>query len=235
MEKNFSHSVIYLYEKNAKYYNITALILVGLIALLFVYKYWYKEPREQEAAGAVYHIQYEFGKNDTSVAHYNLILNGETGKFRGALFLADNFSDTKSGNLAKYYAGYAYYRIGKQDKALEYLEGCSLDDDLLNGKVLALQADVYADKNEFHKAADIYSKAYYLLKDNLLFGPLYALRSGILFSKAKEEGKAISIYEDALAAYPHETISAEVNALVAPNVFDEIKRNLEMIQPLTSQ
>ena len=80
---------------------ITAVIaLVVIIAGVFLYKTYVSGPREVEASTAIAKGQQLFQASD-----YQKALNGDSASFKGFAKLADEYSSTKAGNLAKLYAG----------------------------------------------------------------------------------------------------------------------------------
>ena len=61
---------------------------------------------------------------------FNLALNGD-GQYLGFIDVADEYSWTKTGKLANYYAGLCYLHLDEYVNAIEYLEDFSSDDIIL--------------------------------------------------------------------------------------------------------
>ena len=55
---------------------------------------------------------------------------------------------TESANLAATYAGICYYRLGKYDNAIKYLNQFSGDDKLVSFSVLGTIGDCYVKKDK---------------------------------------------------------------------------------------
>ena len=85
-------------EKNQKMIVNVVLVLVVIIAGYFGYNRFIAEPHAQEAANQIFGAQNYFEKDS-----FNLALNGD-GNVLGFIEIADKYSSTPSGNLAKYYA-----------------------------------------------------------------------------------------------------------------------------------
>src|SRR5205814_904012 len=102
-------------------------ILIVLGAIVVIVGGWYgyqsfiAEPKEQQAADAIYKAEQNFAKDSLKAA-----LNGE-GTTRGFLYVIKNYDGTKSSNLAKYYAGVCYLRTGDFNNAVKYLKDFSTD------------------------------------------------------------------------------------------------------------
>jgi hypothetical protein len=86
-----------------------------LVGGWYGYKNYIVAPKETEAQNAMWKAEQYFREDSL-----NLALNGD--KFnRGFLYIINNYGSTKSGNLAKYYAGVCYLRTGNFNKAVENL------------------------------------------------------------------------------------------------------------------
>ena len=94
-------------EKNQKMIVNVVLVLVVIIAGYFGYNRFIAEPHAQEAANQIFGAQNYFEKDS-----FNLALNGD-GNVLGFIEIADKYSSTPSGNLAKYYAGLSYLYMGE--------------------------------------------------------------------------------------------------------------------------
>ena len=139
-------------EKNQKMIVNVVLVLVVIIAGYFGYNRFIAEPHAQEAANQIFGAQNYFEKDS-----FNLALNGD-GNVLGFIEIADKYSSTPSGNLAKYYAGLSYLYMGEYQNAIQYLEKFSSDDLLLSNLAKANIGDAYMQLGEYRKAAENYSR-----------------------------------------------------------------------------
>ena len=77
-------------------------VIVGVIALVIGFQNLYIEPLEKEAQTDIYMAELYFQKDS-----FNLALNGD-GQYLGFIDVADEYSWTKIGELANYYAGLCF-------------------------------------------------------------------------------------------------------------------------------
>src|SRR6476469_6840668 len=102
-------------------------VLIGLTVIIVAVAGWYgyKEyivkPKEERASDAMFRAEQYFAMDSS-----NLVLNGD-GQGRGVLDVINNFSGTKEANLAKYYAGVSYLKLGDFNNAVTYLKDFSTD------------------------------------------------------------------------------------------------------------
>ena len=104
-------------------------VLGGLLALCigwWGYKTLIVEPKQKEAVDAMWQAQMMFDRDS-----FKLALENPGGGAEGFLAIIDNYSGTKAGNTAKYYAGVCYLQTGDFDNAIAQLESFDADGDLL--------------------------------------------------------------------------------------------------------
>ncbi|MBC8046447.1 MAG: hypothetical protein H7Y00_06605 [Fimbriimonadaceae bacterium] len=118
------------------------LIIVG-IGGYFGYKELFLKPKTQQADNKISYPQNFFTKDS-----FQLALNGD-GINGGFLQIADDYGMTKSGNLAKYYAGVCYLKAKDFDSAIKYFEDYKPKTDELAGLTYILLCIEYAEKNVF--------------------------------------------------------------------------------------
>jgi tetratricopeptide (TPR) repeat protein len=169
-----------------------AIIVVVVVVLgSLAYQKFIVEPTEAEAANELNQAQMYFknaieasGKNAKD-SLYTLSLDGGNGKF-GFTDIASQYSGTKSGNLANYYAGMSYFKLSNYEKAIEYLDAFSSDDELLMPMAQGTIADAFQQIGQTDKALDYYEKAANL-RSNSFTTSKYLLKAAIT---AIELGKA---------------------------------------------
>ncbi len=165
---------------------IIAIIII--IAAFFAYKYLYLAPREEKAEAAIFKGEEYFGQDA-----YQVALNGDNAGYKGFIRVADEFSGTKTANLAKAYAGICYAQLGKYNEALKSLSDFDGDDQMVSPAILGALGNCYAQLNQLDKATstllDAAKKA-----DNNTLSPIYLLQAGLIMEK---QGK----YADAIEAY----------------------------------
>lgn len=165
---------------------VVAIIII--IAAFFAYKYLYLAPREEKAEAAIFKGEEYFGQDA-----YEVALNGDSIGYKGFVKIADEFSGTKTANLAKAYAGICYAQLGKYSEAEKFLSGFDGDDQMVSPAILGALGNCYAQLNQLDKAIstlmDAAKKA-----DNNTLSPIYLLQAGLIM---EQQGK----YADAIDAY----------------------------------
>ncbi len=173
-------------NKNSIIAFIAAIIVI--IAGVMLYKHYISEPREQKAAIAIFKGEEYFGANEFEKA-----LNGDSLGYAGFIKIADEYSNTKSGKLAKAYAGISYAQLGKYEEAIKYLSDFDGEDQMVGPAALGALGDSYAQLNQLDKATATFLKAADQADNNTL-SPIYLKKAGAIF---EVQGK----YEDAVKAY----------------------------------
>jgi len=175
------------YENNRRNANIGLVSLIVLVAGFIYYKSYYMPARENEAAGQLFMAEKYFEKDSM-----NQVLKGD-GKYPSAIDVAEEYGNTKAGNLARFYVGRAYMSKKDFKNALEYIEKTSFDDEIMAAVVIGLKGDCQSELGEHAKAAETYMKAA-STRDNLFTSPNYLMKAGLHFEETKN-------YESALKAY----------------------------------
>ena len=183
--------------------------LILLLGAYFGYQKLVKEPKELDAAAAIFPAESLFDKmaqtgfNKDTV---NLVLNGgnsEAGNVTGLLKIASKYSGTLNGNRAEYMIGACYLHIKEFDKAIQHLKDVNSNGaSQIEIKKYMLLGSAYAEKqnkeealNAYKKAASINEKDEAFTADALITAAAYA----DIIGKPKE---AIELYQKAQDNYP---------------------------------
>lgn len=129
------------------------------------------------------------------------------GQYVGLESVANEYSGTKAGNLANFYAGVAALKEGQYKAAADYLEDFSSDDLLVQARAYALLGDANLEQNKYKEAADFYNKAANY-NANEQFSPGYLLKEATARELAKDYTGALKAYDRIVTEYP---ASFEVN------------------------
>lgn len=195
-------------ENNQKYitYAVGALIIVTL--LFFGYRKYVSQPKEIEAQKAIYHAEAFFGQDSLDIA-----LNG-SGESLGFLEIIDKYGSTKSGNLARYYAGICYLNKGEYQNAIDYLKKFSADDIIVSGMALGAIGDAYMQLGEIDKAISYYTKA---ANDNSndFNSPTFLLKAGWAYEINKDYSGALKIYQQIKKDFPKTREAQEIDKYIA--------------------
>jgi tetratricopeptide (TPR) repeat protein len=195
-------------ESNQKIltYIIGGIILVVL--LFFGFKKFISAPREKSAQAAMFKAEYYFEKDSLDLA-----LNGD-GESNGFLDIIDDYGFTKSGNLAKYYAGMCYLNKGEYDQAIEYLKKFKSDDQIVKGMALGAIGDAYMSLNKTEKAIDYYLDAADV-NPNDFVSTVFLLKAGWAYEIKRDWKNAKSVYERLKREYPQSREARDIDKYIA--------------------
>ena len=177
---------------------------IVLILGYLAYQNYVQEPKEKEAANelAFPKVYFEDAMNSSVATDslFTLALDGADGKY-GFIDIVANYSNTKAGNLANYYAGISYLRLKKYQEAIEYLENFSSNDELLGPIAKGAIGDAFADINQMDDAFDFYMQAANL-KDNNFSSPLFLFKAGNTAMDLENYSKALAAFKRIKSDYP---------------------------------
>ena len=194
------------YGKQASYVLLAAILVVGGI---FAYRNYVVEPKEKQATEAMFHAEEYFRLDSTRLA-----LNGDNIN-AGFLKVMSKYSGTKAANLAGFYAGSCYLKMGDFNNAVKYLKDFSTPVKLLQVRAYGLLGDAYSEQNKKEEAAEQYKKAgTYFEKDELL-SPEYLFRSGYLYESMGKTQDAIAMYKIIKDKYPNTQRGGEIDKYLA--------------------
>lgn len=175
-------------EDNQKSLTIIVLAIILIVGGYLAYQNFYVKPLEKEALKEMFVAEQYFAKDS-----FNLALNGD-GNYPGFISIADDYSITKGGNLANYYAGICLLRTGKYEKAIEYLQDFESDDKMLAPIANGAIGDAYLEMGKDKEAVDAYEKAIQI-SVNEFTTPIYLLKIGQVYEKMNKTKEALEAYE----------------------------------------
>ncbi|CAN5511303.1 hypothetical protein BH23BAC1_BH23BAC1_41780 [soil metagenome] len=169
----------------------------GIIALaiagFFIYRY-YMENQNTEAQREMFQAVYYFEADSL-----NRALQGDGNNY-GLLEIADRYGRTEAGNLAKYYVGLSYLRLGQYENAIDYLEDFSSNDLLIQARAYSLIGDAHMELNNFSDAARFYMQAADY-RPNKFFTPQYLIKAAIAYERLSDYNRAIQAYDRIIDNY----------------------------------
>lgn len=176
-------------ENNKKSLLIGGLVVVVLAVGMVLYNQYVLEPKKKESQEVLAKIQ-EYFKLDS----FDLVVNGGMG-LKGAVQISSEYSSTKAGNLANYYAGVGYLKLGEYDNAIKYLKKFDANDDMIIGSLaLACIGDAYVEKSEFKEALEYYIQAVdYNI--NELTTPIHARKALNVYIELNNFDEALKLVE----------------------------------------
>jgi tetratricopeptide (TPR) repeat protein len=175
-------------EKNQKILTIVIGSAIVIVLGIFAFQKLFIAPREKTAQGQMFVAQKYFEQDSLNKA-----LNGDA-NYPGFLDIIDEYSMTKSANLAKYYAGIIYLKQGKYEDAITYLKKFDGNDEFVGPLATGGIGDAYMELNQQDKALEYYLKASSQQKNDLTT-PLYLMRAAFVYEDQGKFDKAIEQYE----------------------------------------
>ena len=108
----------------------------------------------------------------------------------------------KSGNRAKAEMGIRLYREGKYQEALEYLDDCSLDDEIASAGVYTLQGDCHVNLEQYDQALKCYKKAVSEADENPEIVPFVLIKEANIYRAQQNYKDEAECYKTILDEYP---------------------------------
>ena len=193
IEETLSKTEQYIENNQENLVRIVGAIVV-VIALFIGYQKLYIAPMEQEAQVDMFMAELYFQKDS-----FNLALNGD-GQYLGFIDIADEYSSTKPGKLANYYAGLSYLNTGDFENAIEYLDDFSSDDIILSSLALGCIGDAYMELEDTDNALSYYENAA-SYTDNEFTTPRYMLKQAMIHESNGDYADALALYKGIEADY----------------------------------
>ncbi|MEN8139579.1 MAG: tetratricopeptide repeat protein [Bacteroidota bacterium] len=185
-------------------------IIMGAVAAVIIviggymsFQTYYMEPMNEEATNELFNAKKYFEQDSLKLA-----LNGD-GQYMGFLDIADDYSMTKSGNVANYYAGVSYLKLGEYENAIEYLDKFSSDDKMVGPVAKGAIGDAFVGLNQLEEALDYYQDAANA-NDNEFTSPLFLFKAGKTAMAINKYGEAQDLFEKIKNEYPK---SAEAESI----------------------
>ncbi|MBN8856537.1 MAG: hypothetical protein BGO55_17220 [Sphingobacteriales bacterium 50-39] len=185
------------------------LVLAILVAGYFGYKNFISEPKEAEANKAIFRAEEYYREDSTKLA-----LNGDNAN-PGFLKVISKYSGTKAANLANFYAGSCYLKLGDFNNAVKYLKEFSSPVKQLQIRAYGLLGDAYSELNKKEEALEQYKKAGTYYEKDEVFSPEYLFRCGALYETMGRTQDAIAMYKIIKDKYPSTPRGAEIDKYLA--------------------
>lgn len=195
-------------QKNQKTLIIVVAAILVVILAIFGLRKWVFQPRETRAAEEMFAAEQWFGQGDFEKA-----LNGDD-TFRGFLGVIDNYGCTKAANLAKYYAGASYLRLGDYDQAIHWLKKYNGKDTFTRPLAKMMLADAYLEQGKTAEAAKLYTAAA-VMDDNYITAPTALFKAGVAYLMLEDNAKALDCFQKVKKNYPESTEWSEIDRYIA--------------------
>jgi len=194
-----------------KYQNVI-LIVVGIIVVVvlgfFGFKRYYLAPKEKDAQGQMFMAEKYFEQDSLKKA-----LNGD-GQYLGFLAIIDEYGITKSANLAHYYAGICYLKLGQYEEALKQLEKFDAGDLVVGPMAKGAMGDAQMELKQVQKAADLYEEAAGMTK-NEFTSPFFLMKAAMAYDELGNLEKALALYKRIKEEYPRSVEGREIDKYIS--------------------
>jgi tetratricopeptide (TPR) repeat protein len=192
MIENLSLEELKAKFNNDKKFKLGTYIVGGILTavlLFFVYRQMIWVPANEKS-------------NDGWWIAMNYISKDSTDQAINVLIPFVNSNDGKTGGeIGQYLLATQYMKKGEYRKALENLEGVSIDDSYISVFSIGLQGDCYSDMRKYDKALSFYADAADA-QDNELTTPMYLFKAGLVAEKLKKNEDAEGFYTRIRDDYP---------------------------------
>lgn len=196
--EDYKHTILYVIVG-------IAVIILGIMG----YQRYIMLPRERDAQADMYMAERYFEKDSL-----NLALQGD-GSHLGFLNIIDEYGNTQSGNLAQYYAGVSYLKLGNYDKAIEHLKDFKAKDLMVKPMALGNIGNAYMEKGNMEEAAEYYEKAVEASDENKFTTPEFLFRLGMTYELMDQYDKALEAYKQIDKEYPDSFIKQNIDKYIA--------------------
>jgi tetratricopeptide (TPR) repeat protein len=206
VEQTLTRTEQYL-EENYRTLLTGLAIIAGVVGIIWLGTI-YLNRKSSEANSQMYQAEKYFEIDSLSLA-----LNGD-GNYLGFIDIAQSYKMTKAANLAKYYAGICYLKLGEYENAIEYLSSFKKKDKVLGATATGAIGDAYVELGEMEKGAGFYTEAANY-SENAFLTPVFLMKAGQVYESNKEYAKALETYQTILDKYPTSTEGTTVEKHLA--------------------
>lgn len=198
------------WERNNRIITYIGLGIILLGGGYLAYKYLVQEPNEKKASEVIYKAE-EYYRIDS----FNKALNGD-GLNVGFLRIIDKYGGTRSGNLAKFYAGSILMQQGEFSRAAKYLTDFETDAKQIQARAYKLAGDAYAEQGKNNDALKYYKKAaYHFEKDEVAASDYLWTAALFAVRKLNDKEEAIELFKDLKKKYSKTEKGFEVDKYLA--------------------
>ncbi|MCC6448086.1 MAG: tetratricopeptide repeat protein [Chitinophagaceae bacterium] len=183
------------YHSKSKLINNILIGVLAVVAGFFAYNKFFKEPKIDKSNDAIFRAQTYFGMDSL-----NWALNGD-GANPGFLTIISKYSGTPAANLAEYYAGISYLKLGDFAKAESHLKKFDGKGTMVSLVAKGALGDASMELNKPDDAIKAYQEASSDL-NNVLLSPIYIERKAIAYEMKNNKDEAIKAYKLIIDEYP---------------------------------
>lgn len=195
-------------QKNLKKIGICVAVVLVVVFAAIGFNY-YNESRNNKAAEALFPCEQQFLNGN-----YEKALDGDGQEVIGLVEVAKKYGRTKSGNVAKLYAGLAYAKLGKFEDAEKYLSDFNVkNDEMVSPAAIGALGNVYAELGQNDKAVETLKKAA-KKADNAVLSPIFLVQAGEILESQGKTDEALKLYEEVRNNYRGSQLGSEIDKYI---------------------
>ena len=203
---NKSEAFVLKYKKPLM---IALVAIIVIIAGAILVNNYVIKPRAEKASTILAKGQEYFNNED-----FDKALNGDKVNFPGFVAVANDYSSTDAGNLAKLYCGLCYAQLGKYEDAEKYLSDYSpADDQMVSPAAIGALGNVYAHLNQLDKAVSTLKKAAEKANNNTL-SPTFLIQAGEILESQGKKADALKLYQQVKEKYVNSMAYSEIDKYI---------------------
>jgi tetratricopeptide (TPR) repeat protein len=130
---------------------------------------------------------------------FELALNGADLQFLGFVDISSDYSSTKAGMLANYYAGLCYLNLADYNNAIDFFGSFSSDDIILSSLASGCTGDAYLELGDTENALKSYKDA--TLSNNSFTSPKYLMKMAMVHEMNEDYSSSLEIYNKIKSDY----------------------------------
>ena len=182
--------------------------IAAFVAIILAYNHMYFQPLSERAEKAIFKGQQYFERDS-----FTLALFGNGFDYEGFESIINQYGRTKTGNLAKAYAGICYYKLGDPHSAIKDLKSYKANDSQLMPRITGLLGDCYVSIGDTKEGIKYFEKAASKANDANI-SPIYLKKAGIAYESLKQYKDAIRVYTMIKDKYSQSTEAGEIDKYI---------------------
>jgi tetratricopeptide (TPR) repeat protein len=175
-------------ENNKKNISYGVLGFAVLIGLILAYHHLYRAPKNLNAQKAIFKGELYFERDS-----FQLALHGNGVDYDGFEYIIEQYSGTKTANLAKAYAGICYYHLGDMESAIKHLKSFDSQEEYIPSAIVGLIGDCYVSSGDYQQSIPFFEKAASKANNDFL-SPIYLKKAGLAYEELQQYDNAIKAY-----------------------------------------
>ncbi len=194
-------------EENKKSLSIIVAVILGIVGIYLGYNKFVLAPKENEAQAQIFRAEQYFEKDS-----FLLALEGD-GDAYGFIDIIDEYGITNTANLAHYYAGICYLRLGEYEEAIEHLKKFDSNDKLVSLIAMGAIGDAYIELDDYDEAISFYEEATSKNKNEFITA-LYLKKLGLVYEETENYKKALTTYEKIKKEFPDSEEARDIDKYI---------------------